>query len=62
MDRDKLPQWARDRLDIQEKMGELETSTPPLVGLLFILYYPFVIALWIGGCAAIYLIGKAIVE
>lgn len=30
-DRKKLPQWARDRLDADELMGDLETSASPVL-------------------------------
>jgi len=61
-ERDELPRWARDRLEAEESMGELETSASPglvVAGTLVILLR---IGLFVAFCALIYLIGRAVVE
>lgn len=56
-----LPKWARDRLEDEAKMGNMESNAS--IG--FSIGMLFVIALEIGafvlGCVFIYLIGRAVV-
>jgi hypothetical protein len=60
-ERKKLPQWARDRLEAQDAMGEMETTPPVGVSIVAILYILFLIGFFVVGCVVIYLVGKAVI-
>lgn len=60
-ERKKLPQWAKDRIEADEAMGELETSASPGLMVVGTLYIAFRIGLFVGICVLMYLIGKAVV-
>ena len=61
MEREKLPRWAQERLDVDEAMGQLEDSAPPGVVVAGTLYIAFCIGLLVLFCVIVYLIGKAVV-
>lgn len=61
-EREKLPKWARERLEVEEDMGTLETSASPATVVLGTFYILFRISIFVLGCVIIYLIGKAVVD
>ena len=61
MDNAKLPQWARDRLEAEEAMGEMETSASPLLIARIIVGWSIMAGLIALFCAAVYAIGGWVV-
>lgn len=60
-DRKNLPQWARERLEAEEQMGELESSASPGTLLAGVVVLVLEIALFLAGCAIVYLVGRALI-
>lgn len=56
-----LPQWARERLEVEQEMGTAQTNAPPLLILGVIVWSAFRLAIFVLLCVVAYMIGKAVV-
>jgi len=57
---EKLPQWAKDRLEAEAKMGKMETHAPIGFSLGVVAILTMEVVFFLISCVIIYWVGKAV--